>query len=376
MNTPDKEPPPELPSGAAERIQAARYRAEEQTSAALDAFWKGPSFDRVAPNDLLPMLQGYAQLVFNAHAEEYLNLFGDAVKYEGFLRWILPGVVVKEILPTTLGSKRPGSSDVIGLRESLGEYKARIGKVNCSSEFSESEAWERVTGIPFADVSAGFTEEEAEEIWESRTGEAAGYCAGFWRTEGAWEKLVEDVCVKTTRLKSYFPYSDALVWALRDSRNCSDVEEILRVSLEGNWRGFVARWLEQPGAVRRNQTTVVPPTTAPSTTGGGATPGAVRLGPDPDHVVRQAVVQLRSSAPNNSPDTPVIASRRQLLEEYKAATEDPSNKRIYGASNSGIHKPQFYQWQKGNLSAHSTTTKNFERFLRAKRPPVARKSRQ
>ena len=231
-----------------------------------------------------------------------------------------------------------------------------------------------MTGIPFADVSAGFT--EAEEIWESVTGEAAGYCAGFSRTEGAWEKLVEDVCVKTTRRKSYFPYSDALVWALRDSRNCSDVEEILRVSLEGNWRGFVARWLEQPGAVRRNQTTVVPPTTAPSTTGGGATPGAARLGPDPDHVARQAVDQLRSSAPNNILDTPVIAARRQLLEEYKAATEDPSNKWIYEAWNSGIHKSQFYAWRKSNLSANSSTTQNFERFLRTKKPPVARNSRQ
>lgn len=65
--------------------------------------------------------------------------------------------------------------------------------------------------------------------------------------------------------------------------------------------------------------------------------------------------------------------RRSLLAEYKAATENPSNRRIYAASNSGIHKPDFYAWLKGELSPESAMSINFERFLRLKKPPVPRK---
>ena len=65
--------------------------------------------------------------------------------------------------------------------------------------------------------------------------------------------------------------------------------------------------------------------------------------------------------------------RESLLREYKAATKEPSNKRIYEASNSGIHKPQFYEWINGVLPADSATAINFERFLRMKKPPIPRK---
>jgi hypothetical protein len=67
--------------------------------------------------------------------------------------------------------------------------------------------------------------------------------------------------------------------------------------------------------------------------------------------------------------------RRALLDEYRAATGKPSNRRIYQARNSGIHKPQFYEWIKGVLSNESETSKNFERFLREKKPPTPRKPR-
>jgi hypothetical protein len=65
--------------------------------------------------------------------------------------------------------------------------------------------------------------------------------------------------------------------------------------------------------------------------------------------------------------------RRSLLREYKAATKEPSNKRIYEASNSGLHKPQFYEWINGTLPTDSATTINFERFLRLKKAPIPRK---
>ena len=68
-----------------------------------------------------------------------------------------------------------------------------------------------------------------------------------------------------------------------------------------------------------------------------------------------------------------IERRRKLLAEYKAATKNSSNKRIYEARNSGVHKPEFYQWLNGTLPTESATTISFERFLREKKPPIPRK---
>jgi hypothetical protein len=65
--------------------------------------------------------------------------------------------------------------------------------------------------------------------------------------------------------------------------------------------------------------------------------------------------------------------RQRLLMSYKKATGNPSNKRIYEASNSGLHKPEFYSWRKGNLPSDSATCINFERFLNEKKPPIPRK---
>lgn len=67
--------------------------------------------------------------------------------------------------------------------------------------------------------------------------------------------------------------------------------------------------------------------------------------------------------------------RAELLRQYKAATGDPSNKRIYEAKNSGIYKPDFYAWLKADLSSESAMSINFERFLRLKKPPIPRKPR-
>jgi hypothetical protein len=67
-----------------------------------------------------------------------------------------------------------------------------------------------------------------------------------------------------------------------------------------------------------------------------------------------------------------IERRALLLAEYKAATKTISNRQIYEARNSRIHKPEFYTWRNGTLPAHSATSINFERFLREKRPPQSR----
>jgi hypothetical protein len=87
-----------------------------------------------------------------------------------------------------------------------------------------------------------------------------------------------------------------------------------------------------------------------------------------------AAAQIAPEA-NPIPDALAIEIRRRviLLEEYKAATGNPSNKRIYEAQNSGLHKPQFIKWRRGELPNTSATTQNFERFLRERKLPIPRK---
>lgn len=70
-----------------------------------------------------------------------------------------------------------------------------------------------------------------------------------------------------------------------------------------------------------------------------------------------------------------IERRTRLLAEYKSATGNPSNRAIYTARNSGIHKPEFHRWLRGDLPASSQTLINFERFLRDKKHPIPRKPR-
>jgi hypothetical protein len=72
-------------------------------------------------------------------------------------------------------------------------------------------------------------------------------------------------------------------------------------------------------------------------------------------------------------DPKEISRRANLLAEYKAATGNPSHKRIYESNKAGIHKPQFYEWLNGTLPSDSQTTKNLERFLSDRKPPVSRK---
>jgi hypothetical protein len=84
-------------------------------------------------------------------------------------------------------------------------------------------------------------------------------------------------------------------------------------------------------------------------------------------------VQKPAGRSVNASDNEEITRRSKLLTEYKAATKNPSNKRIYGARNSGIHKPEFYEWVNGALPPDSATTINFERFLREKKPPIPKK---
>ncbi len=103
---------------------------------------------------------------------------------------------------------------------------------------------------------------------------------------------------------------------------------------------------------------------------------------------REIEAEERATAESGEPSTPlsisaeappanrpvdidrIKAERHLLLAEYKEATNNPSSRQIYEARNSGIHKPDFYSWLNGKLSAESAMSINFERFLRLKKPPL------
>jgi hypothetical protein len=75
-------------------------------------------------------------------------------------------------------------------------------------------------------------------------------------------------------------------------------------------------------------------------------------------------------------DTDEVSRRKALLADYKTAAGNPSNRKIYTARNSNIHKPQFHEWLTGSLPQTSQTCVNFERFLRDKKLPIPRKPKE
>ena len=102
--------------------------------------------------------------------------------------------------------------------------------------------------------------------------------------------------------------------------------------------------------------------------------GSRRFGPG---MVTVVTTQPQQDAAKESSPLPIenaeVQRRAQLLAEYKSATGNPSNKRIYEANNGGIYKPEFYRWLAGKLPSDSATTIAFERFLKNKKPPIPRK---
>jgi hypothetical protein len=128
-------------------------------------------------------------------------------------------------------------------------------------------------------------------------------------------------------------------------------------------RTAVAHLIQRLGATKNRTATAAPPkpVLVPSEP---ASPSQQKSTPNVQGSVAESVKV------GNNED---IARRSKLLYEYEAATRNPSNKQIYEARNSRIHKPEFYQWVNGTLPANSATTANFERFLREKKPPIPKK---
>jgi hypothetical protein len=85
-----------------------------------------------------------------------------------------------------------------------------------------------------------------------------------------------------------------------------------------------------------------------------------------------AALQAEQDVAAEGSITDTADRRAALLKAYKESTGNPSNRQIYSARNSGIHKPEFYEWLKGELSVESETAKNFERFLREEKAPIPR----
>lgn len=94
-----------------------------------------------------------------------------------------------------------------------------------------------------------------------------------------------------------------------------------------------------------------------------------------DESINESAEENPNSTAILATESELAAERQKRLTEYKSATKIPSNRKIYTAKNSGIHKPQFYEWLRGKLPAGSHTTINFERFLREKKPPIPKGAR-
>jgi hypothetical protein len=97
--------------------------------------------------------------------------------------------------------------------------------------------------------------------------------------------------------------------------------------------------------------------------------------PTPPHAAPDAKAHHITSAGAVESGVDEVTRRSRLLADYKEATGNPSNRKIYTAKNSGIHKPEFFDWVNGELLNTSQTCINFERFLREKKPPIPRKPR-
>jgi hypothetical protein len=237
MNTPvPKSALPDLPGDAVARVAEKRGKATLPLAAALDAFWINCPHSltkRVSASDLAPLFARYAEALFDAHAEEYLKLIRDDQRLKELLNSELPGVVTDEILPPTSDSKPPGSSDIIGLGESLAAYTDRIGEAVRSATPKPKMIWEHSDDWRYG--------ESDEQFLERMTGEPPGFDPGFSTAEGTWETQMEDACRGAMGALSYKAYSRAWVWALRDGRNRSEFKEILLASI----REYVDRWLEQ-----------------------------------------------------------------------------------------------------------------------------------
>jgi hypothetical protein len=90
----------------------------------------------------------------------------------------------------------------------------------------------------------------------------------------------------------------------------------------------------------------------------------------PEPSTLEPVEVAEPSAPEPVPSRADLAARRkQLLQDYKRAAGVTANKPIYESRDSGILKPEFYKWLKGELPSESATAINFERFLAQGRKP-------
>lgn len=101
------------------------------------------------------------------------------------------------------------------------------------------------------------------------------------------------------------------------------------------------------------------------------TPEAVDEGPG-SHAPAVAVVSVTSAVDVRAVnDVRGMAERRRaMLDAYTAATGERIKAKIYRAAE--VHKPEFYKWLHGTLSAASETTRRLERFLGAQKPPRTR----
>ena len=172
------------------------------------------------------------------------------------------------------------------------------------------------------------------------------------------------------------------LWRLRNEMFGDPRALNIETRLKAHLRGGIGRWeaaaIEKVSRAAPGATEVYPSAAVRSALELGFVdhPTAARNNSESPQLDQVPTADSPGTAGDSSQSWSARKARRAtLLAEYKLAAGNPSNKRIYEARNSGIHKPQFYEWLRGELPDDSETTKNFEKFLSAKKAPIPREPR-
>jgi hypothetical protein len=314
-----------LPPASWKRIKAQKGQAVAELLEGLCGYWRTTRFSLVElqqhePSELIPFFELYAERQFEAYAEELLAHFTSTVAdFEWRLATDVIDVISGEIRPRQqIVPEDPVSKDPATLARML------------------------------RDLEPGSEEQRDLAKWLSdHSGDWEIYLQRSFRRQAI--KAGGNVPARVTLLFD-FKY----VYYLRIFMNSQAFDLRLRAHLSNRlafWEAKAYLQLPEQSESKSPIDQSASPASAPLPNGGN---------------------RAKRGADWNAIE---VTRRADLLAAYKRANSNPSNKRIYEARNSGIHKPQFYEWVRGELPADSETTGNFERFLKEQKPPIARKPR-
>jgi len=333
----DLPPPNEF---ALHRIGAAETEARRQLEVELRQFFERCASGAVhrelqrnpSSEDLLPFFERYSRAVFDARAKEQLALVLSGDQLPTYFKWLekLADPVVRKI------------------------YGRKFGQHAVKD--SKTAAYERLRRTLYRKIGDG--------VWRGAVEKSLGIF-GFsaYRTEYGEYGLGDFLRPNTVKLKAMLD-DRLLYWK-------AQAQVKIGTTISDQVGAAASPVAPAVAASGGSNLPLSPP--LQSEARGEVEIGGTSLSPGE----RSAEPQPEAATANatTARDTDLLRKRARQLAEYKAATGNPSNKKIYEARNSGIHKPEFYKWLRGDLPANSATCINFERFLREKKPPIPRKPR-